>query len=139
MNWIVAGLIAGVGAFLADWVMWSKVVNKGLESYATMPSTPEETKKMMGPALLKTAVLALIFGVLFAWFYARFKGALWVTGGGALAGMEFATVLWLPTIALETIGSGVWWDKVRKLNMATFWAWLVRMNVAGLLVGLLLK
>ncbi|HEX4601467.1 MAG TPA: hypothetical protein VH116_08760 [Gemmatimonadales bacterium] len=139
MNWVIAGLIAGVGAFLADWLMWSKVVNKGLEPYGTMPSSPEDLKKMMGPNLLKSGVLALIFGVLFAWFYARLQGGLWVTGGGPLAGMEFATVLWLPTIALSTIGGGVWFDKVRKLNMATFWAWLVRMNVAGVLVGLLVK
>jgi len=77
--------------------------------------------------------------VLLAWFYGRFKSGLWVQGGGPLAGMEFATVLWLPTIALSTIGGGVWFDRVRRLHKATFWAWLVRMNVAGLLVGLLVK
>ena len=139
MNWIVAGLIAGVGAFFADYVMWGKVFNKGMEAYGTMPSAPEEAKKMMGPNLLKTGVLSLIFGVLLAWFYTRFKGGLWVSGGGALAGMEFATMLWLSTIALQTLGQSVWFDKVRRLNNATFWAWLVRMNVAGLLVGLLVR
>jgi len=30
-------------------------------------------------------------------------------------------------------------DRVRPLLKATFWAWLVRMNVAGLIVGLLIK
>src|SRR2546422_208681 len=60
-------------------------------------------------------------------------------GGGPLAGMEFATLLWLCTIALSTLGSGVWYDKVRPLLKATFWSWLVRMNVAGLIVGLLVK
>jgi len=134
MNWIVAGLIAGVGAFLADWVMWGKVFTKGMEAYGTMPTSPEEVKKMMGPNLLKSGVLALLFGVLLAWFYGRLKGGLWVQGG-PLAGMEFATILWLPTIAVQTIGNGIWYDKVRRLNTATFWSWLVRMNVAGLLVG----
>jgi len=134
VNWIVAGLIAGVGAFLADWVMWGKVFTKGMEAYGTMPTSPEEVKKMMGPNLLKSGVLALLFGVLLAWFYGRLKGGLWVQGG-PLAGMEFATILWLPTIAVQTIGNGIWYDKVRRLNNATFWSWLVRMNVAGLLVG----
>ena len=134
MNWIVAGLIAGVGAFLADWVMWGKVFTKGMEAYGTMPTSPEEVKKMMGPNLLKSGVLALLFVVLLAWFYGRLKGGLWVQGG-PLAGMEFATILWLPTIAVQTIGNGIWYDKVRRLNNATFWSWLVRMNVAGLLVG----
>ena len=42
-------------------------------------------------------------------------------------------------IVAGLIGGGVWFDKVRRLHKATFWAWLVRMNVAGLLVGLLVK
>ena len=139
MSWIVAGLIGGVGAFLADWFMWGKVFNKGMEQYGTTPASPEDLKRMMAANLPKSAVLALAFGVLLAWFYGRFKSGLWVQGGGPLAGMEFATVLWLPTIALSTIGGGVWFDRVRRLHKATFWAWLVRMNVAGLLVGLLVK
>ncbi len=139
MSWIVAGLIAGVGAFLADWVMWGKVFTKGMEQYGTMPSSPEEGKKMMAANMPKAAVLALVFGVLLSCFYVRFRSGLWVQGGGPLAGMEFATVLWLPTIALSTIGGGVWYDRVRRLYKATFWSWLVRMNVAGLIVGLLIK
>src|SRR2546426_2399947 len=85
------------------------------------------------------AGLALVFGLLLACSYQRLKGGLWVQGGGPLAGMEFATLLWLCTIALSTLGSGVWYDKVRPLLKATFWSWLVRMNVAGLIVGLLVK
>jgi hypothetical protein len=40
---------------------------------------------------------------------------------------------------LATIGSGIWFDKARRLLMAQFWSWLVRMNVAGVLVGWLVK
>jgi hypothetical protein len=138
MNWIVAGLIAGVVAYLVDWVMWSKVFMKGMDAFIT-PMTPEEMKRFMGPAMAKSGVLALLFGVLLAWFYARFRGALWVQGGGPLAGMEFATVLWLPTIFLATVGSSVWYIKAKPLQMATCWSWLVRMNAAGLVVGFLVK
>ena len=93
----------------------------------------------MASNMPKSAALALVFGLLLACSYQRLKGGLWVQGGGPLAGMEFATLLWLSTIALSTIGSGVWYDKVRPLLKATFWAWLVRMNVAGLIVGFLVK
>jgi hypothetical protein len=135
----VAGLIGGVGAFFADWVMWGKVFTKGMEAYGTFPASPEEGKKMMARNLPKSALLALAFGVLLAWFYGRLRGGLWVQGGGPLAGMEFGTMLWLVTIAPATIGGSVWYDKVRRLNTATCWSWLVRINVAGLLVGLLVK
>jgi hypothetical protein len=138
MHWIVAGLIAGVGAFFADYVMWGKVfTGPEMHAFGTMPPTPEEQKKLMAANLPKSALLALAFGVLLAWFYHQLKGGLWAKGGGPLAGMEFATMLWLCTIALSTVGSGVWYDKVRPLLKATFWSWLVRMNVAGIIVGLL--
>jgi hypothetical protein len=140
MSWIVAGLIAGVGAFFADYVMWGKVfTGQEMHAFGTPRVTPEEVKKMMAANMPKSAALALVFGLLLACSYQRLKGGLWVQGGGPLAGMEFATMLWLTTIALSTIGSGVWYDKVRPLLKATFWAWLVRMNVAGLIVGLLVK
>ena len=100
--------------------------------------SPEEMKKFMGPALAKSAVLSLAFGFLFAWFYGRFHGALWVAGGGPLAAMEFATVLWVP-ILLAMVGSSVWYTKVKSLQMATCWAWLIRMNAAGIAVGLLMR
>lgn len=138
MSWIVAGLIGGVVAWVADYVLWSKVFTKGMENLA-LELSPEEMKKFMGPAMLKSAALAFVFGILFAYLYQQFRSDLWVAGGGILAGMEFATVLWLPTIALQTIGSGVWYVKARGLLSATFWAWLIRMNVVGLVVALLLK
>jgi len=138
MNWIVPGLVAGVVAYLVDYVMWGKVFTKGMEAFAE-PLSPEQLKQFMGPAMAKSAVLALAFGLLFAWFYGRLRTALWVEGGGALAGMEFATVLWLPTILLSTLGGSVWWTRVRSLHRATAWAWLARMNAAGIAVGLLMK
>ncbi len=137
MNWIVAGLIGGVVAYFVDFVMWSKVFTKGMDQYFTPP--PGGAPVAMGPRLAKAAVLSLLYGVLFTYLYTHFKGSLWVQGGGPLAGMEFASVLWLPTIALSSVGSGVWFDKVRPLLKAEFWAWFVRMNAAGLVVGLLVK
>jgi len=137
-SWIVAGLIAGVVVYLVDWVVWSKVFNMaGMEAMGTH-MTPEEMKRFMGPALAKSAALSLAFGLVFAWFYGRFRGALWVQSGGVFAGMEFATVLWVP-ILFAMAGSSVWYVKVKSLQMATCWAWLIRMNAAGIVVGLLMK
>jgi len=137
MSWWLAGLIGGVVAWLVDYVMWGKVFTKGMDGFVTPP--PAGQPMNMGPMLMKSAGLSLVFGVLFAFIYARLSGGLWVQGGGLLAGMEMATVLWLPTIALETIGGGVWYDKVRPLFMASFWSWFARMNAAGAVIGLLLK
>src|SRR5437867_6521074 len=140
MHWIVEGLIPAIVAFFPDFVMKRKVfTGPEMRAFGTMPPTPEEGKKMMAAAMPKAAALALVFGLLLACSYQRLKGGLWVQGGGPLAGMEFGTLLWLSTIALSTLGSGVWYDKVRPLLKATFWAWLVRMNVAGLIVGFLVK
>src|SRR2546428_10500700 len=132
MNWIVAGLIAGVGSLFSDCVMWGKVfTGPEMHGFGTMPPTPEEQKKMMLPSMLKSGALALVFGLLLACGYQRLKGGLWVQGGGPLAGMEFATLLWLSTIALSTLGSGVWYDKVRPLLKATVLSSLVRRHLAG--------
>jgi hypothetical protein len=136
MSWIVAGLVAGVVAYLVDYVMWGKVFTKGMEGYASPPPAGQPVN--MGPMLAKSAVLSLVFGVLFAYLYAHFMGSLWVMGGGPLAGMEFASILWLP-ILLSALGGNVWWDKVRTLNNATMWSWLARLLAAGIAVGLLVK
>ncbi len=138
MNWIVAGLIAGVVAWLVDWLMWGKIFTKGMDLFM-MQMSPEDMKKFMGQAMVKSAVLALVFGVILAGFYGQFKSDLWVQPGGPLAGMEFGAVLWLPTIALATVGNGIWYVKARPLQMATFWAWLARLLASGLVVGLLMK
>jgi hypothetical protein len=73
-----------------------------------------------------------------AYLYRQFMNSLWVAPG-PLAGMEFATTLWLATIVFVNVGSGVWYDKARPLLKAQVWAWLVRMNAAGLVLGLLVK
>src|SRR2546430_16381775 len=109
MNWIVAGLIAGVGAFFADFVMWGKVfTGPEMRTFSTMPPTPEERNKMMLPAMMKSAVLALVFGLLLACGYQRLKGGLWVQGGGPLAGMGFATRPWPSPPPVSTIRGGGW-------------------------------
>ncbi|HEX9704078.1 MAG TPA: hypothetical protein VGA20_02390 [Gemmatimonadales bacterium] len=135
MNWLVAGLIGGVAAWLADYVLWSKVFTKGMEAFATPP--PPGQPVNMGPMMVKSAALALLYGIAFAFVYQRFMGNLW-TSAGLLGGMELATVLWLP-IAFANLGSNVWYDKARPLLSAQMWAWLIRMNVAGAVVGLFVK
>jgi len=137
MNWWLAGLIAGVVAWFADYFLWGKVFTKGMENQVT--PLPAGQTMNMGPMMVKSFVLAVAYGLIFTYLYARFSPSLWVAGGGPLAGMEFATVLWLPTIALSTLGTGVWYDKARPLMNATFWAWLIRMNIVGLVVGLLMR
>ena len=135
MSWLVAGLIGGLAAYLADWVMWSKVVMKGTEVFASPP--PPGQPINMGPMMVKAALLALAYGVLFALTYRQVMHSLWTTPG-LLGGLELATTMWLP-IAFACVGSGVWYDKARVLLNAQMWAWLVRMNAAGLVVGLLIK
>jgi hypothetical protein len=134
MNWILAGLIAGLVAWVADYVMWGKVFTKGMEAFGTMDGVQERMTGMM----IKSALLALAWGVLTAYLYRQFMNSLWVAPG-PLAGMEFATTLWLATIVFVNVGSGVWYDKARPLLKAQVWAWLVRMNAAGLVLGLLVK
>jgi hypothetical protein len=136
MNWWIAGLIAGVVTFLVDYVMWGKVFTKGMDAFAVMPAPGQSMN--MGPMLMKSAGLCLLFGLFLAFVYHKFMGSLWVMGGGPLAGMEFATVLWLP-IAFQTTGGSVWYTKVKVLFDATCWAWLARMLAAGLVLGLLIK
>src|SRR5438477_10599900 len=99
MNWIVAGLIAGVGAFFADCGMWGKVfTGPEMRPFSTMPPTPEAEKKMMLPAMMKSAVLALVFGLLLACGYQRRNGGLGVQVGGPRAGRACAGRVWVPTV-----------------------------------------
>ncbi len=134
MNWILAGLIAGLVAWFADYFMWSKVFTTGMESYGTM----EGAQERMGGMMVKSAASALTWGVLFAYLYRHYMNSLWV-GSGPLAGMELATTLWLSTVVFVNIGTAIWYDKARRLLSAQVWAWLVRTNAAGIVVGLLVK
>lgn len=134
MHWILAGLIAGVVAWLADYVMWGKVFTTGMEAYGTM----EGVQERMGGMMVKSALLALAWGVLFAFLYRHFRNSLWVAPG-PLAAMELASTLWLSTLVFANVGSGVWYDKARRLLSAQTWAWLVRMNAAAIPAGLLVQ
>jgi hypothetical protein len=135
MNWIVAGFIAGVIVYVVDYVLWSKVFTKGMDAFAVMP--PAGQPVQMGPMLAKSAVLSLLFGLFLAFVYGKLHAVLWAQSG-VKAGMELATVLWVP-LALCSLGSAVWYERARPLLMAQFWAWLVRMNVAGITLGLLMR
>ncbi|MGH7530800.1 MAG: hypothetical protein ACREMN_10500 [Gemmatimonadales bacterium] len=135
MSWIVAGIIVGIIAYLVDWVLWGKVFTKGLDAFAVMP--PAGQPVAMGPMLAKSAVLALAFGLLVALVYGHLRNSLWVAAG-PLAGMELGTILWLP-IAFTCLGSAVWYERARPLLMAQFWSWLVRLNVVGIALGLLMR
>jgi len=134
MNWILAGLIAGLVAWIADYFMWGKVFTGGMEMYGTM----EGAQAQMGGMLMKSALLSLAWGVLFAFVYRRFMNGLW-TAPGVLGAMELATTLWLSTIFFANVGNMVWYDKARRLMTAQLWSWLVRMNAAAIVVGLLVK
>jgi hypothetical protein len=133
MNWILAGLIAGLVAWFVDYFMWSKVFTKGMEPFGNM-GQPDR----MGGMMVKSAILALAWGVLFAYLYRHFMNSLWVAPG-PLAGMELATTIWLASVVFVNFGSGVWYDKARPLLNAQVWAWLARTNAAGIAVGLLVK
>jgi hypothetical protein len=113
--------------------MWGKVFTEGMEGYGTMERAQTEMPKMLG----QSAVLCLAWGAFFAFLYHHFRDSLWVAPG-PLAGMELATTLWASTILFATVGSGVWYDKARRLLTAQLWSWLVRMTVAGIVVGVLL-
>jgi len=80
MSWIVAGLIAGVVAYVSDWIMWSYVFNKGMDAFVNAPAPGQPMN--MGPMLAKSAVLSLVFGLLLAYFYRQFMGR----GGGRWRG-----------------------------------------------------
>jgi len=134
MNWILAGLIAGLVAWFVDYFMWGKVFTKGLEPFGTMDGVADRMTGMM----IKSALLSLAWGVLFAFLYRHFMNSLWVASG-PLAGMELATTLWLSTLVFANVGNGVWYDKARPLLNAQTWSWLARTNAAGIAVGLLVK
>ena len=134
MHWMLAGLIAGLVAWFVDYFMWGKVFTKGMEQFGTM----EGVQERMGGMMVKSALLAVAWGVLFTFLYRQFMNSLWVAPG-PLAAMELATTLWLATVVFVNLGSSIWYDKARRLLSAQVWAWLVRTNAAAIGVGLLVK
>ncbi len=132
MNWIQSGLAGGLVAYVADYIMWGKVFTTGMESYRTEANLEARLPGM----IVQSAILALLWGLVFAFLYRHFKGHLWVPPG-PVAGMELATTLWGATILFLTAGSAVWYDKARRLLNAQGWSWLVRMNAAAAVIGVL--
>jgi len=134
MSWIVAGLIVGVVAWVLDFILWTKVFTKGMEAFGTRPA--EGQPAGMGPKVVGALALALVFGVFFTGVYVHVRASLWATG--VPGGMEFGSILWLP-VAFLTLGLSAWYDKVRPLLTACFWAWFIRLNVVGIAAALLVK
>jgi hypothetical protein len=134
---IGAGVIIAVVAYFVDFVLWTYVFKKGFDPLTSSAGSPEQRKAAMGPMLAKEALNALAFGVIFALVYARLHGSLWAEG--VMGGMEFGTILWLPTIAAASISNGIWFDKARPLARANFWGWLIKFNVVGTVAAFLIK
>ena len=139
MSWLVAGLIGGVVAWIAGLRAVEQSVHEGDGASRAGSPSPEEMKAFMGPAMAKSAVLAFAFGNPLRVSVPPIPLRPLGVGRRPSPAWSSATVLWLPTIALQTLGSGVWYVKAQGLLRATFWAWFIRMNVVGLVVGLLLK
>lgn len=137
MSWtlIGVGVVTAIVAYMLDFVLWTKVFTAGIRELSSL--TPGKAKGQMGSMMAKSFANTLVFGIVFALVYARLKNGLWASG--VLGGMEFGTILWLLTIAVASIGNGIWLDKVRTLAKANFWAWLIKLNVAGIVVALLIK
>ncbi len=130
MYWTIlwVGVVTGVVAHIIDFVLWSFVFTQGIGELSSIHGDKEKMKAQMR---------SMVFGILFVLVYARLRSGLWATG--ILGGMEFGTILWLPTIAISSISNSIWLDKVRPLAWASFWAWLIRLNVAGIVAALLMR
>ncbi len=135
MNWTIVwvGLTAGIVAYLVDFVLWSFVFTKGMRELSSV--APGQVR--MGPLLAKSFANALVFGLVFALSYAKLRGSLWA--GGIPGGMEFGTILWLPTIAIASVGNAIWLDRVRPVARANFWTWLIKLNAAGIVAALFIR
>jgi len=139
MIWTViwVGVVTGIVAYFVDFVMWTYVFTEGFGEMTSLHGDKEKLKSAMGSMLVKSFLNTLVFGIVFVLIYSRLKNSLWA--GGLLGGMEFGTILWLPTIAVASIGSGIWFDKVRPLARASFWIWLIKLNIVGIVAALLIK
>ncbi len=139
MYWTVlwVGVVTGVVAHIIDFVLWSFVFTKGIGELSSLHGDKDKMKAQMGSMVAQSFINTLVFGILLVLVYARLRSGLWATG--VLGGMEFGTILWLPTIAISSISNCIWLDKVRPLAWASFWTWLIRLNVAGIVAALLMR
>lgn len=136
MNWIVAGLIAGVIAHFVDFIMWTFVFNKGMQDYTSMSmATPPTTAQMM-PMMIKSLVINLFMGIVFVNVYIHLRTEPVVHG--IFGGAEFGVVLWLPTIFTQNVLSGIWFDKPRRLMMASAIVMLIKLICLGLFASFVL-
>ncbi len=135
MSWNIlwVGVLAGIVAYLLDFVLWSFVFTKGIRELSSV--APGQVR--MGPLLAKSFANALVFGLVFAFSYARLRSGLWT--GGIPGGMEFGTILWLPTIAIASVGNAIWLDRVRPVAQANFWTWLIKLNAAGIVAAIFIR
>lgn len=135
---IWVGVVTAVVAYFVDFVLWTYVFTEGFGELTSLSYRDKEKMKAhMGPMLAKSFPNTLVFGIAFVLIYARLKNGLWA--GGLLGGMEFGTILWLPSVAVASIGNGIRFDKVCPLARANFWIWLIKLNVAGIVAALLIK
>lgn len=139
MIWTIiwGGVVTAMVAYFVDFLLWSYVFTEGFGELTSLHGDKEKMKSQMGPMLAKSFLNTLLFGIVFVAIYARLRNSLWAAG--VLGGMEFGVVLWLPTIAVASIGNGIWFDKARPLARANFWIWLIKLNVAGIVVAFLIK
>ncbi|MBI3810631.1 MAG: hypothetical protein HY283_00260 [Nitrospirae bacterium] len=140
MFWTIigVGVLTAVVAYFVDFILWTYVFTEGFAELTSLPYRDKEKMKAhMGPMLAKSALNTLVFGIAFVLIYVRLHEHLWASG--VMGGMEFGTILWLPSAAVASIGNGIWFDKVRPLARANFWSWLIKMNIVGIVAALLIK
>ena len=136
MNWIVAGVIAGLIAHVVDFVMWSFVFNKGMNDYTSMTMTTPPSMGSMMPQLVKSLFINLFMGIVFVNVYIHLRTEPVVHG--IFGGAEFGVVLWLPTVFTQNVLTGIWFDKPRRLVTASGVVSLMKLVALGLFASFVL-
>jgi hypothetical protein len=136
MNWIVAGVIAGLIAHVVDFIMWTFVFNKGMNEYTSTPMTTAPSMGSMMPQIVKSLFINLFMGIVFVNVYIHLRTEPVVHG--IFGGAEFGVVLWLPTVFTQNVLSGIWFDKPRRLMMASAIVMLVKLVCLGLFASFVL-
>jgi len=129
-SWIVAGLIAGVVVYLVDWGPSGArcSIPQGVAAMGGHMS-PEEMKELHGPRTGEVGgPWSLVYGVpVRLGSTVQFpRAALWVQGGGVFCGNGIRQ----PYCGSPLCSRGCWAAacgtfKVKSLQMATCWAWLI--------------